>query len=306
MDDGPVEIDGHTIEVTHADKVLFGEAGITKGDLIEYAEAVAPTVLPHLARRPVALKRYPDGIEESGFFQKQASDHFPDWITTVAVETSDRTIDHVVVDSPATLAYLADQGTVELHAWLSCASALDLPDQMIFDLDPPPGAPVDDVRWAARRTRDLLDELELPAVLKTSGSAGYHVHVPLDATTGYDRTRDLAHQLADTLARRHPERLTTEQRKDARAGRVFVDYLRNGYGQTAVAPYSVRARPGAPVATPIDWDELGDADPQRYTVANIMRRLGQKDDPWAGAWETTAAVGDAAERLEELRDEAGS
>ncbi len=302
MENGPLDIDGRTIDVSSVDKVLFGD-DITKGDLVEYAVAIAPIAVPHLADRPVALKRYPDGIEQKGFFQKQASDHFPAWVTTVPVATSDRTIDHVVVDQAATLVYLADQGTIELHAWLSRTGSLDHPDEMIFDLDPPPDASVDEVRWAARRTRDLLDELELPALLKTSGSAGYHVHVPLDQRADFDAVRQFAHATADLLARRHPSRLTVAQRKDRREGRVFVDYLRNGYGQTAVAPYSVRARPGAPVATPIDWDELGRVAPQRYGIGNIMRRLGQKEDPWAHVPDGVG-LGPATERLNALLEEA--
>ena len=303
---GVQEFGGHEIDVSSVDKVLFPESGITKGELLDHYDRVAEVALPYLRGRPVALKRCPDGIDDC-FFQKAASDHFPAWMARVSVPLrgEDRDTTHVVVDDHPTLVYLADQGTVELHTWLSPADDLERPDQAIFDLDPPGGDPgsADAARFAARKVRDLLADLGLPSLVKTSGSQGYHVHVLLDGSAPYDQVRDFTAGVSDVLAGRHPDRLTTAKRKDQRDGRVFLDYLRNAYGQHAVAPYSVRAIEGAPVATPLDWDELGDAEPQRYTVHNLFRRLGQKDDPWAEAWGSGGALDDARDRLEGLLDE---
>ena len=273
----------HTLDITHPDKVLFPESGLTKGDLIDYYEQIAPVILPHLKDRPVSLQRFPDGIGEQGFFQKETPDYYPDWIETAEVEKLEEGgIQHqVVVSNVATLVYLANQAAITLHAWLSLSGRLDYPDKMIFDLDPP-GEDFKVVRDGARTLREMLQELGLVPFVKTTGSRGLHVVVPLDQSTDFDKVRDFARGVADALGRREPERFTTEVRKEKRAGRLFVDYLRNAYGQTAVAPYSVRAKPGATVATPLEWDELGrgDLDSKRYTIKNIFRRLAQKDDPW--------------------------
>lgn len=306
MKAGTQQFEGHEIDISSVGRVMFPDAGVTKGDLLDHYDRVAEVALPYLRNRAVALKRCPSGIEDC-FFQKQVGDHFPDWVDRVAVPLrgEDRDTVHAVVNDRATLVYLADQGTVEFHTWLSPADDLERPDQIILDLDPPSDESVDEVRFAARKVRDLLDELGLPSLVKTSGSKGYHVHVLLDGSATYDDVRDFTADACGLLAERHPERLTVAKRKDQREGRVFLDYLRNAYGQHAVAPYSVRARPGAPVATPIDWDELGSAAPQRYTVENLFRRLGQKDDPWAAAWGSAGSIDDARKRLDDLMSEEG-
>ncbi len=282
MDAGEQEFFSRVIDVSSIDKILFPDADIAKGDLVDFYARIAQTMLPHLLGRPVAVKRYPDGLGGEGFFQKNAGSHYPDWLRRESVPKRDGgTLDHVVIDEPATLVYLADQGTLEFHPWLSEADDLEHPVEVVFDLDPPDDADVRAVRAAARHLRGLLDELEIPSRIKTSGSAGFHVHVPLDATADWDEASGLARDIAEVVAARHPDELTTEQRKAARRGRVFVDWLRNGYGQTSVAAYSVRARPGAPIATPIDWDELGEVEPRSYDLHNLFRRLGQRDDAWA-------------------------
>ncbi len=209
-------------------------------------------------------------------------------------------ITHVLVDDAATLVLLADLACITVHVWLSAVDHLARPDRLVFDLDPPAGEEdATAVRRATRRVRDLLDELGLPSRLMTTGSSGFHVVVPLAATDSHDDVRDFAHRCAEVLSARHPDQLTTEHRVGDRRGRVFVDYLRNAYAQTTVAPYAVRALPGAPVATPIDWDELASTDPGTYTIGNVLRRLGQKQDPWAddGAGSSLA---DAASRLDEM------
>ncbi|HEX6199539.1 MAG TPA: non-homologous end-joining DNA ligase [Thermoanaerobaculia bacterium] len=295
-----IRIDGRTIELSNTGKVLFPDAGLTKGDLVEYYRRVADTMLPHLRGRPVSMQRYPDGIDGKRFFQKDAPDYFPDWIRFEEVAKEGGTVRHVVCDDAATLVYLANQACITPHVWLSRAEHLERPDRMIFDLDPPeasekgPGP----ARRAARTVRDRLRDLGFEPFLTTTGSRGFHVVVPLEPEAGFDEVRAFAQALARELAARQPDRLTVETRKDKRGGRVFLDYLRNGYAQTAVPPYAVRARPGAPVATPVSWEELSGLDPRRYTVKNLFKRLGQKEDPWAEIDRKRKPLGDARERLE--------
>jgi bifunctional non-homologous end joining protein LigD len=296
-----IDIGGHTIELGNPDKVMFPDPGITKRQLADYHRRIGAVMLPHTRGRPVTMHRFPDGVDGTDFYQKDAPGYFPDWIATETVSKDDGDVTHVVVDDVATLVYLADQACITPHVWLSTTDHLDRPDRLVFDLDPPKGA--DDpepVRFAALAIRDLLDELGLPSRIMTTGSSGFHVVVPLRASEPFDTVRGFARRCSDVLAGRHPDRLTVEQRIRARSGRVFLDYLRNAYAQTTVAPYAVRALPGAPVATPIDWDELGATGPRSYTMENILRRLGQKDDPWAVDGLKAEDVRDATARLGQL------
>ena len=277
-----IEVGGRRIEIGNPDKELFPREGITKIDFARYHHQVGDVMALHTRNRAMTMHRFPDGIESDGFYQKEAPEYFPDWIRTKRLDKEGGSVTHVVCDDAATLVYLADQACITPHVTLSTVDRINRPDRIVFDLDPPED--VDDptpVKEAARSVRDLLDELDLPAFLMTTGSSGYHVVVPLDATKGFEAVRGIARRMADTLADRHPDSLTVSQRKDKREGRVFVDYLRNAYAQTTVAPYAVRALPGAPVATPIDWHELGSTDPRHYTMTSVLRRLAQKDDPWS-------------------------
>ncbi len=278
-----MNIGGHEVKISHPDKILFPDAGITKSDLIDYSARIAPTMLPHLKDRPVSMQRFPNGIEKNGFFQKQASDYFPDWIRLADIDLLQEEEDQqqVVVDNAATLVYLANQDAITLHAWLSKVDKLYYPDRMIFDLDPP-DSDFGPVREAARELRQMLLEIGLVPFLMTTGSRGLHVVTPLDRSAEFDQVREFAKDLADVAASRRPDKLTTEVRKDARKGRLFLDYLRNSYAQTAVAPYSVRAKPGAPVATPLLWEELAESAMRsgRFTIRNIFDRLDRRGDPW--------------------------
>jgi bifunctional non-homologous end joining protein LigD len=296
-----------TVETSNEAKLLFPDAGITKGDLIDYYEAVAPHLLPWLRERPLVLERYPDGIAAEGFYQKQVPKHFPDWISTVRVEKSGgEEQDLVVCDARATLAYLANQGCVTLHPWLCRADRLKHPDLLVVDLDPP-GQDFATVRDAARACRELFEELDLPIYLKTTGSKGVHLVIPLDRGADFDAVRGFARDAMELLAGRRPQALTTEIRKNERRGRIFLDIARNAYAQTAVAPYSVRPLPGAPVATPIDWDELSRVDARSFTVKNVLRRLAQRECPWRGMGRRARSLAPARRRLERLREEeAGS
>ena len=278
----------YQFEVSHPDKILFPDAGITKQDLIDYYVRIAPHFLPHAEDRPLAMHRFPDGIEEDGFFQKDKPDYFPDWIQSAHVPKREGgAVDMVLANNQATLAYLANQGCITPHLWLSRRSGLEKPDKLLFDLDPPDGA-FDLVIRAARLLREVLEEKEgLRAYIMTTGSRGMHVVVPLRTEHNFEEAREKARSICRTLAEEQPDRFTIQTRKDQRGERLFLDYLRNAYGQHSVAPYAVRALPGAPVATPLDWSEIGSlADGARtYHLGNIFRRLGRKEDPWSDMWQ---------------------
>jgi bifunctional non-homologous end joining protein LigD len=300
---GEVIRDGQiTVELSHPEKVLFPADGVTKGDLVEYYLAAAGRMLPLIADRPVTMIRYPDGISRHPILQKNAPDYFPDWITRAEVAKQGGSVHHVICDKPATLAYLANQACVEVHVFLSRVGSLDHPDQLIFDLDPPDDDQFAGIRRAALLLRELLEsDLGLTAYVKTTGGKGLHVHVPLDGAQDFEAVRQLARQAGGALAARAPDLVSTEQRKDKRGGLIYLDAMRNAYGQHAAAPYSVRGRPGAPVATPLDWSELDDdgLSPHQFTVATVPGRLAG-DDPWAGMPRRRYSARKAAERLSQL------
>ena len=294
-----VRVGSHTVEVSNADKVLFPDDAITKGDVVDYYRRIADAMVPHLKGRPLALHRFPDGITRDGFFQKTAPDYFPEWIETVKLPRErGGTVRHVVCNDAATLVYLADQAVLVLHRLLMAAAAPRKPVELILDLDPD-AADLRAVRRAARILRELLDELHITAYTKSTGSKGLHVHVPLDGSDSFDTMRGFARDLAREMVRRDPDHLTIEQRKSNRKGRLFVDWLRNSYGQHAVAPYSLRALPGAPVAAPLDWDEAtsADFDPRRYRLSNVFRRIARKRDPWESINRRSRSIAEAARRL---------
>ncbi|MFC4783670.1 non-homologous end-joining DNA ligase [Nocardioides sp. MAHUQ-72] len=296
-----VEVAG--VEVSNPDKVLFPASdrgpAVTKRDLAEYYAAVADVMLPHLRGRPVNMQRFPDGIEADAFYEKKVPSHFPDWFATVEVGTGDGPQRQVMVEDARSLVHLAQQACITPHTWLSRDAALDTPDQLVFDLDPS----VEDLAGVRRATRlvgELLDDLGLTSYVKTTGSRGYHVLVPLRPDGDFDEVRGFARQVAEVLVAREPDLLTLEQRKDKRGRRVFVDVLRNAYAQTTVPPYAVRGRPGAPVSTPIEWDELSRVEPDQHTIVSIRRRLAQRDDPWAGVRRHAQGLGRARSKVGHL------
>ena len=299
------EIDGRNIHLEHLDKILFPEDRISKADLVDYYKRMSATMLPHLHDRPLTMQRFPDGIQEGGFYQKEAPDYFPDWIHRVSIRVEEEggaEQDQITCENAATLVYLANQACITPHIWLSRADKIDFPDKLIFDLGPPDHdfAPV---RQAAKHLRDLLDSLDLESFVMTTGSRGLHVVVPLDRTMNFDSVREFAHNAAELLAQRHSDQLTTAQRKEKRGNRLFLDYLRNAYGQNSVTPYALRPLPGAPVATPLGWDELDDPylNAQSYNMNNIFRRLGQKEDPWKRIMDQTYSLTEAQEKLKAMR-----
>lgn len=302
-----MDLDGHTIEVSNEEKIFFPDEGITKGEIVDYYRRIADLVLPFLADRPLVLRRFPDGITDSGFFQKDTPEHFPDWIETTTLDKEEGgTVTHVVATGAATLAYVANQGAIELHTLLARADNPHQPDQLILDLDPSTDD-VSDVIAATGTVREVLEEMGVRGFVKSTGSRGVHVLIRLDAKAGFDDARALARDLAETVAAQQPDRFTTAVSKRARGDRVFVDWLRNSYGQHAVAPFSVRALPGAPVAVPLDWDEATNQsfDPRRYTMRNVFRRLASKQDPWAGMARHTYSVSGLRSRLDSLASTKG-
>jgi bifunctional non-homologous end joining protein LigD len=296
-----VAVNADEIEISHPDKVFYPGCGLTKGDVVAHYRAVADVMVPHLRGRPLTLRRYPDGIEGKNWFQKEASGYFPGWIRIEKIpQYNSDPVRYVVCEDAATLVYLANQGTIEFHIWPSTVDALENPDLVVLDLDPPDGTEVSVLRSIARRVRDLYEKIGLTPYVQATGGRGFHVVAPLDATAGYDDVRAMARAAADRLVGADPDRLTTEQRKDKRGNRVFLDTNRNGYAQTFAAPYTLRARPGAPAATPIDWAELGKAKPDGWDLRRLRRRLARKADPWSRIHEHAASAQKAHARLGRL------
>jgi bifunctional non-homologous end joining protein LigD len=274
----PLEAGSQTIEITRPDKILFPNDGITKRDLVHYYLRIAPLMLPHLRGHPISMQRHPDGIATKGFFQKNASDYYPEWITTVELAKEGGSVRYVVCDNAETLVYLANQAVITPHIWLSRADKPDYPDQLVFDLDPPEGG-FRIVRRAALKLRGLLEERGYETSANTTGSRGLHVRAPLNRRKDFGAVRVIAREIASELVESDPEHLTMEVRKSKREGRVFIDIARNGYGQTAAPPYAVRALDGAPVAAPVKWEEVerGALRPDQFTIRNIFRRLERSE-----------------------------
>lgn len=272
------------VRVSSSERVLFPDVALTKLDLARHYAAVAPVMLPHVRERPLALQSFPRGVSDEGFFLKNAPRHFPEWIATVAVPKREGgTVRHVLANEAAALVYLAGQNVVTLHIWMTRESMLERPDRLVFDLDPPSAQRFAEVRATARELGDVLRDIGLQPFAMTTGSRGLHVVVPLRRQHDFEEVRSFAQRVAALLATQNPSVLTVEHRLVRRAGRIFVDVGRNAYGQHAVAPYAVRALPGAPVATPLHWDELGGSRlrPQRWSIPNILDRLSEEGDPWS-------------------------
>ncbi len=277
-----VEIEGKQIDLTSERKLVFDDPAITKAEMIAYYRAVAPWMVPHLAGRPLTLQCFPGGIGKHWFYQKQAPDHFPDWISRVSLASKDGEMtDYAVANDAATLVFLANYNSIAFHVCSVRPPRLDRPDLIIIDFDP-----ADDdfakVREGALALRPMLTELGLTPFVKTSGSRGLHVVAPITASDDHDAVRHVARGLAERLVRMIPEHFTIEINKQRRGDRVYVDYQCNGQAQTVAAPYSLRARPGAPVATPLRWDELeaGTVHARSFTLHTVVDRLQRLGDPW--------------------------
>jgi bifunctional non-homologous end joining protein LigD len=302
----PAEPGPGAVRLSSPDKVLVPAAGgheaITKADLFEYAGRIADRMVPLIADRPAVLQRFPDGIDGEGWYQKHTPKHFPGWIPTVELPKRGGTVRHVVIDSADALRYVVNQGTLTVHVLGGSVRTPDVPVELLIDLDPSTDDPAQVVA-ATAAVRELLDDLDVTGFVKTSGSRGIHVHVPLRGDARFDAVAALSRHLAATLAARHPDELTVEFAKDDRGDRLFVDVLRNAPAQHAVAPYTLRPRPGAPVAVPLRWDEVGTGwRPDSTPLASLFRRLGAlSSDPWEGFDDARIDAATIAARLEALR-----
>ena len=271
------------VKITNPDKVLFPRDGITKGQLAAYYEAIAPFMLPHIRARPVTMERYPGGIGRKGFFHKDVSKGFPEWLERVEVPKKGGTVHHPLVGDTRSLLGLANQNCITPHVSTARVDRLDRPDRIVWDLDPSGDDDFGLVRRTALSLAALLREAGSEPFAMVTGSRGIHVVVPIRRRYGYDAVRDAALAVADALAAQHADELTTAFRKEKRGGRLFLDVNRNGRAQTAVPPYAVRPRPGAPVATPVRWEEVEDDGlrPDGFTLANVRDRLERDGDAWA-------------------------
>jgi bifunctional non-homologous end joining protein LigD len=292
------------VSITRPDKILI-PPGITKAKLAGYYESIAGVMLRHIARRPLNLERYPDGIAGERIIQQRVGRHFPGWIGRVEVPSDKGELEHVVARDAATLVYLAGQATITIHRWLSRTDRLDRPDQLVFDLDPSGQKPAE-IRRAARVIGGLLRELELRPAVMTTGSRGYHVVVAIERRADFDAVRKFARDVAELAVMREPRLFTIEQRKAKREARILIDILRNAYAHTSVAPYAVRPREHGPVATPLHWQELDETStrPDRWTLDSILGRVTREGDPWADLATTASRLGAAERRLAEALEEA--
>ena len=270
--------------ITHPEKLLFPDDGITKGELAAYYEAVAPVMLPHLRLRPVTMERFPAGIGAKGFIQKDVSRGFPAWLERIEVPKHNGTVHHPLIGDLRSLLWMANQNCVTPHVWNRRAPDIHHPDVCVFDLDPDPARDEPSVlRCAALALRDLLAERGHASWIKSTGSKGYHIAIPLDGKTHVDQVAAFAHEVGAELVRRDPAHLTQEFLKADRGGRILIDTGRNNYSATFAAAYAVRPRPGAPVSAPCTWDELasGAAGPQTFTLRTMPARIAAVGDLWA-------------------------
>jgi bifunctional non-homologous end joining protein LigD len=284
--------------ITHPEKVLFPDDGITKGDLAAYYEMVAPVMLPHIKARPVTMERYPAGIGKKGFWQKDVSKGFPAWLQRVEVPKKDGVVHHPLVTDERSLLWIANQNTITPHVWTSRAPDLLHPDIGVFDLDPSRDDP-EVLRAAAVALRELLDELGLPSWIKTSGSKGFHIVISLDGKTAMNEAAGFAHGVARLLVARYPKELTLEFHKRDRGEKILVDTGRNDYSATFAAAYAVRARAGAPVSAPCTWEEVirGEVTPATFTVRNMKARIEQAGDVWGDLRRKKRSLSRAIARL---------
>ena len=293
-----------TVNLSSADRVLFPEDGVTKGDLFEYYKQVGPTIVPHLRDRPFTMKRYPHGITGEVFFQKQAPRGMPDWIPTRQFRTwpregGSRLVDFPLLNSTEAVLWMVQMNCVDMNAWYSRVDKPDRPDFVLFDLDPPDGG-FELAIEVAHLIHELLEELGLPGYVKTSGADGIHVVAPITRRSTFGQTYDFAEKAAGLLEQRHPGKVTTEWLKKKREG-VLVDHRQNGHGKTIASVYSVRPKPGAPVSTPLRWEELTPTvRPRDFGMKEALRRIEEHGDLYAPALEDPRSLAPAAKKLERL------
>jgi bifunctional non-homologous end joining protein LigD len=291
--------------ITHPEKVLFPDDGITKGELAAYYEMIAPAMLPHIHARPVTMERFPSGIGRKGFMHKDVSKGFPDWLQRIEVPKKGGTVHHPLVTDTRSLLWIANQNTITPHVWTSRAPKIFQPDICIIDLDPAEDRPAV-LRATVLALRDLLRESGLASWIKTSGSKGFHVAVGVDATSGFGEVWRFANAVGTLLVARDPDHLTQEFSKSDRGGRIYVDTGRNGYSATFAAAYAVRPKRGAPVSAPCTWDEVerGEVGPQTFTLRAMRRRIDEVGDLWGEMLARPQSLREPIERLKQMRQSA--
>jgi len=291
--------------ITHPEKVLFPGEGITKGELVSYYEAIAPVMLPHIRRRPITMERYHRGISAPGFFQKDVSKGFPEWLKRVEVPKHGGTVHHPIANDARSLLWLANQNSITIHVWPSRTPNLYNPDVCVFDLDPSKEGELEILCATALRLRDFLAELGLPSWVKTSGSKGFHIAVPLDGKADFGQVARFAHVVGRILVKRDPKNLTQEFSKADRGGRILVDTGRNGYSATFAAAYTVRAKAGAPVSAPCRWAELErcEVGPRNFTLRTMAQRIAEVGDLWSDLLTSKRSLRKPIERLRQLNVE---
>lgn len=284
------EVEGKILELSNLDKVLYPETGFTKAQVIDYYTRIAPVMLPHLKGRPVTMKRYPDGVEGEFFYEKECPAFHPDWVHTEPIPGTHKrpVVNYCVVDNLATLVWLANLASLELHTLLSTNGDVHRPTFMAFDLDPGEPADVLECAWAAERLRELLEDAGLESFPKTSGGKGLHLYVPLNTKVAFEETKEFAHAIARLMEKKFPERVTSVMRKDLRGGKVFIDWSQNDPHKTTVCVYSLRARPHPTVATPVTWVELDEARKHgspgalSFEAWEVLVRADEKGDLFEG------------------------
>jgi len=289
-----------TVTISHPDKILFPDDGITKAELAVYYEMIAPAMLPHLRRRPITMERYHRGISEPGFFQKDVVKGFPEWLERVEVPKKEGTVHHPIANDTRSLLWLANQNSITIHVWPSRVPKLYYPDICVFDLDPATDNEPERLRKAALLVRGFLNELGLKSWVKTSGSKGFHIAVPLDTKADFGVVARFSHVVGRELVKRDPQNLTQEFSKVDRAGRILVDTGRNGYSATFAATYTVRAKSGAPISAPCTWEEIesGDVGPRSFTLRNMEKRIAEVGDLWSDLLKSKRSLRSAIMKLQ--------
>ena len=291
------QVGGRDVGVTNLDKLFWPEQGFTKGDLLEFYRAIAPTLLPYLNDRPFIMRLWPDGISGKNFYRWRLPAHAPEWLERFVyqLQTAQRTAEMPIVDDPAELIWVVNQGVIEMHPWVATRQHPEQPTWMFFDLDPVASVSFERVLEVAGWIGEMLDALGLLGLPKTSGGDGLHIFVPLAPLYSFDEVRAWLGSFIEQLEQRHPGAVTSDKRLAAREGKVLIDYAQNAMGKSIVAPYSVRAKPEAPVSTPLRWDEVreGKVKPADFTIRTVRERLEQVGDLFR-------AIGNRAQSLPKL------
>lgn len=279
MKDSHVSVNDHEVKLTNLDKLIWPE-GLTKAHLVKYYWEIAPYLLPHLYNRPLVMKRYPNGLAGEAFYQKECPDYAPDWIKRHPVEHSEKVVNYIVCNDTATLVWLANQGCLEMHPWLSRIENVECPDLAVMDLDPAAGATFKDVLKIALLVKEALAQFNLHSYPKTSGATGLHIFVPIKPGYAHQTVTKAMQYIADLIVKINPEKATIERKVVKRKAKVYLDYLQNGRGKTMAFQYSLRPLPGAPVSTPLAWEEVESLNiaPGAFSIHNIFSRIKEVGD----------------------------